>query len=207
MSASWKWISADRNCWPGFCFGLCILATATIAEAHQAQLGSAPAQKNDATAPAIRKQAEVTFKADGPLALTYILGDEGRPLEIKDTKGKLVTIPGGATSFTASDGQRVYVNYTSLITPAFAAQYLKDRLLYAQILKREPRKDTHGTVLGERIVAILYVPTEPHKRGPSDPHTTISAIIHTYGIRYSEITCSSLDDALSFEKSPQGAQY
>jgi hypothetical protein len=178
----------------------CLLLPPAIAS-PQMQGGSDKEQQGQSTASQNPRQAQVTFKLDGPLAQDMMTGDNGRPLALKTKDGKFVYVFGRATWATASDGERVHLRDWGLVTKAFASRYLADKLTYAQILSREPRTNSKGETIGERIVALLFVPSEPHKRGPNDPHKYLPAVIRTNGTLYSEFTCDSLDDVLAFEKS------
>ena len=147
-------------------------------------------------------QGETTFKAEGPLGHGVMFDDTGKPLMVKNMNGKYVEVVGGTTWWRASDGEKVFTHSWNLVSLEFVSRYLKEKLLDAQVLKRDPRRNEKGETIGERIVALFSVPIDPHRRGPNDPHRSVSAVIRTNGTYYSEITSDSMDDVLAFEKSP-----
>jgi hypothetical protein len=111
----------------------------------------------------------------------------------------LVSVELHWSSWKAADGAIISVRAGDLVLRALAAQYLNDQLKNAQVRSREPLKNWAKQIIGERIVALLLVPADPSKKGPSDAHKYLPAVIQTHGTFYFEATSDSLDDALAFE--------
>jgi hypothetical protein len=183
------------------CLGMSVLTLSLAAQTAEAQQVSTATQRGNLPTATSQKLPETAFRPDGPLGLAFMFDDGGKVLTVKDKNGREVAVAGGSSWCTAPDGKKVFTHSWNLVSRTFASQYLSEKLLNAQIVKREPRTDDKGETIGERIVALLFVPTEPHKRGPTDPHKMVPTLIRTDGTRYSEIASESMDDVLAFEKS------
>ena len=145
---------------------------------------------------------ETSFKPEGPVgAVEVLMDDNGKPLIVENQKHQRIAVQGHWRWWAVSDGRKVARFVVDLVSPEVCSEYLRKRLLKADVLKRELRVDEKGNAIGERIVAILHVPSDPLKAGLNDSSKTLSAIICTNGTRYSEVSSDSLDNALAFEKS------
>jgi hypothetical protein len=175
------------------------MASATPASAHAQQVQD-QTQKENATKPQVSQQ-KITFDArDWPISYEVLLDENGKPLMIKNKKNQDVGISIHWNWWTASNGEKVAGRYSNLVSPTFAYDFLKSTLKGAKILERKPKTNEKGKTVGERIVALLYVPIEPHKRGPNDPHKTVTAVIRTEGTKYWEVCANTVDVALALEK-------
>jgi len=111
------------------------------------------------------------------------------------------------SSFRASDGKSLIAASTNFSTLALASRYLDRKLKTVKIIERKPRTDEKGQAVGERIVALLPLPTQPGKNGSIEPQKMIPAVIRTSGTVCNLISASSLDevpapveDVLALEK-------
>ncbi len=146
-------------------------------------------------------QPPLTFKFNGVLALAFMMDDDGKVITLKNQNNLPQPVQGGPLQWRASDGAEISMVRWNLIAPDFASNYLRRRLQDARIIKREHVAGSKGPQSCERIEALLFVPTEPHRRGLNDPHIYVPAVIRMdSGIWYTEITSSSFDDVLAFEK-------
>ncbi len=127
-------------------------------------------------------------------------GDGFNLFKVKNNKGKLVDIEFAGSIHAGPDGEFIILCYSDLVTPAFAQDYLQEKLKTIRITDRKPRLNDKTEPIGERITGYLDLPVDPQKRGPNDPFATFAVVIRTNGTNYSEICCRSLDDALAFEK-------
>jgi hypothetical protein len=128
-----------------------------------------------------------------------VLSDGGTPTMVKNSEGKEVAVPCRTTLYKASNGETAHLFGTDLISQKFAAEYLEEKLKGANVIERKPRINKQGVTIGERIVALLNARTEPHKRGPNDPHKSVPTIILTVGTSYYELSSNSLEVALALD--------
>jgi hypothetical protein len=144
---------------------------------------------------------EKTSKFSGSLWNSFLSeGDRSTPVKVKDKNGKLVDIGFYGSIHAAPDGEFIILCYSDLTSPAFAKDYLQEKLKTLRISDRRPRMNEKGESIGERIVGFLDAPNDPNKQSPNDAHTSFVVVIRTNGTNYSEICCRSLVDALAFEK-------
>jgi hypothetical protein len=98
----------------------------------------------------------------------------------------------GFTNFKASDGVNLRVLYWDFDNEGHAAQALEKQITRAaKIIKREPKRDSIGKVVGERALVVL--PQVNH-------HEALSAVFWTDGVSYYEIRSLSLKDILELER-------
>lgn len=109
--------------------------------------------------------------------------------------GEIKTADGidlGFTNFKASDGVDLRVLYWDFNDEIHAAQALEKQIARAaKIIKREPKRDSIGKVVGERVLILL--PQVNH-------HEALSAVLWTDGVAYHEIRSLSLKDILELER-------
>lgn len=165
-------------------------ANACAARTHTLQLKALPRPPRQG----------VTFEPDGPMSLDILLDDDGKPVKVRGKDNRYVQIQGHISWWKTSNGERVSAYYLDLVSPSFASEYLKKRLQNAKVIERGARTDGRRHATGERIVALLYLPTEPHKRGPQDPHKTVAAVIRTAGTKYWEFLSNSVEDSIALEQ-------
>jgi hypothetical protein len=172
-----------------------VLALALACAARPQERVEPQTKSSDLAAP---NKIEFTQNSIGDVCV--LVDEPGKPIRVKDAHNRYHDLVGGCPSFTSTDGQVVYTRLLDLISPVYVPKYIERELQNAQILKREPRLDSDGNVIGERIVAIRREPTEPHKRGPNDPYKNVAVILWTDGTFSAEMWCASLDDVLAFEQ-------
>jgi hypothetical protein len=128
-----------------------------------------------------------------------LLDDSGKPVMVRNEDGRLSAIIRGWRCWKASDGGNAFENYFNLVSTDFASDYLAKKIVDAKVLRREPRVNQKGEAIGERIIALLSLSTELHRRGPNDPHVMVAIVIHLDGVHYSEVYSYSLETTLSLE--------
>jgi hypothetical protein len=145
---------------------------------------------------------DLSFKNASPISGTFgpLLGDEGKPLKVRGPQNQMSEVVMWWKCWKASDGKNVWEQDYDLITLEFAADYLSKKIAGARILQREALTNAQGESIGQRVVALFSIPTEPHKRGPDDPHATIAMVVDLVGTHYSQLYSYYLDDALALEK-------
>jgi hypothetical protein len=123
-----------------------------------------------------------------PNAAGSIKFEQGNMGEIGTADG----IDLGFTNFKASDGVDLRVLYWDFDDEMHAAQALEKQIVRAaKIIKREPKRDSIGKVVGQRMLVVL--PQVNH-------HEALSAVFWTDGVSYHEIRSVSRKDILELER-------
>jgi hypothetical protein len=97
----------------------------------------------------------------------------------------------GFTTFSASDGPSLVVQYEDFESLEKARSYFEKQLAKsAKIIERGSKRNEGGKVVGERAQILLR----------RDAGKTIPAVLWTDGVKYHEMYSSSLKDILELEK-------
>ena len=149
-------------------------------------------------------QREISFVSNGVIALDVPLGDDGKPIMVKDPEGNAISLTIRQSIFSASNGEKAVSRYANLISPRFAAEYLRNALKGAEIIERGPNLDKDGQKIGERFVALINDRRVARSAGPQK-RKMVAAVIRTSGTRYWERTASnSMETAIAFDKYLEG---
>ena len=96
------------------------------------------------------------------------------------------------TSFEARDGVRITRVYNTFESPAAATAFLANRVAdFDKVIKREPKKDKQGKVVGVRVQAVSISKVSK---------TEFANVLWTDHSTFCWLTSVSLSHVLEFEK-------